>query len=179
MTIRGQRIRKRTTHAGTAVEPLTTVQPRWDPGAPLLDVTPGKWLQQRLWNWGPGSTRQGVAVGCLVPEGFEAYARVLHPAWGDTEHGPEPVRWSVIASWTGSTVHPLMQFHRIAKLPAYPGLRAPTWGSVPFEGSLPAAEGERLVASLRAFTATPDRCYSVCRKGLVCRSSMRLPMCPG
>lgn len=132
---------------------------RWDPGAPLHDVTPGTWLQQRLWTWGPGSSRQGVAVGCVVPAGFEAYARVLHPAWRETERGLEPVRWSEVASWSGRTVHPMMQFHRIANLPAHPGQRAPTWGGVPSEGSLPAAEGQRLVAILRAFTATPDRCY--------------------
>ncbi len=101
---------------------------------------------------GPGSNRQGLAVGSLVPEGFEAYARVLHPATSETERGFESVRWSVIASWTGRTVHPLMQFHRIADLPAFPGHRAPKWGFVP-------SEGERLVAILRAHTATPDRCY--------------------
>ena len=122
-------------------------------------MTAGTWLQQDLWTWGPGSQRQGLAVGCVVPTGFEAYARVLHPAWRETERGLEPVRWSEIASWTGSTVHPMMQFHRIANLPAYPGQRAPTWGRVPTEGSLPAAEGKRLVAILRTFTATPDRCY--------------------
>lgn len=132
---------------------------RWDPGPPLLDVSPGTWLQERLWTWGPGSPRQGVAVGCLVPEGFQAYARVLHPAGRETDGGFEAVRWWEIASWTGRTVHPLMQFHRIANLPAFPGHRAPPWGTVPLEGSLPTAEGERLVAILRAFTATADRCY--------------------
>jgi hypothetical protein len=71
----------------------------------------------------------------------------------------KPVRWSEVASWTGTTVHPLMQFHRIAKLPAFPGHRRPNWGAVPSEGELPSAEGERLVAILRAHTATPDRCY--------------------
>jgi len=135
------------------------VERRWDPGAPLRDVTPGIWLQQGLWTWGPGSQRQGVAVGCLVPTGFEAYARVLHPAWRETERGPETVRWSEIASWTGATVHPAMQFHRIARLPAHPGQRSPTWGTVPTGGSLPVAEGDRLAAILRAFTATRHRCY--------------------
>ncbi|MDD9995447.1 MAG: hypothetical protein OXS35_06855, partial [Dehalococcoidia bacterium] len=32
---------------------------------------------------------------------------------GDEER---PVRWSTVASWTGRTVHPLMQFERIAGL---------------------------------------------------------------
>src|SRR5207244_3558519 len=80
---------------------------RWDPGRPLLDMSPGRWLQERLWIWGAGSNRQGVAVGSLVPEGFEAYARVLHPATSETERGFESVRWSVMASWTRRTVHPL------------------------------------------------------------------------
>src|SRR5437879_1633436 len=51
----------------------------WDPGEPLADVSPGMWIQERLWSWGPGSSRQGVAVGCIVPEGFEAYARLFLP----------------------------------------------------------------------------------------------------
>ncbi|MDQ6884551.1 MAG: hypothetical protein M3077_10020 [Candidatus Dormibacteraeota bacterium] len=93
-----------------------------------------------------------------MPEGFEAYGRVLHPASRETERGFEPVRWSMIASWTGRTVHPLMQFHRIANLPIFPGHR-PTWGFVPSEGEMPSAEGERLVGILRAHTATLDRCY--------------------
>lgn len=129
---------------------------RWDPGEPLLDMSPGRWLQELLWTWGPGSERQGLAVGCLVPQGFEAYARLLHPAHRKTEHGWESVRWSEVASWTGSTAHPLMQFSRIAKLSRS---QYPAWGTLPSQGSLPAAECERLVAILRAFTPTPDRCY--------------------
>lgn len=132
---------------------------QWDPGRPLLDVSPGRWLQERLWTWGSSSNRKGLAVGCLVPEGFEGYARVLHPAWRQTEAGFQPVRWSEIASRTGRSVHPLMQFHRIANLPAFPGWRFPDWGMVPSEGKLPVAEGDRLIAILRVHTATPDRCY--------------------
>src|SRR5439155_6931668 len=44
------------------------------------------------------------------PAPTEIYTLSLHDAL--------PIfRWSVIASWTGRTVHPLMQFHRIADLP--------------------------------------------------------------
>jgi len=132
------------------------VEHGWDPGEPLPDVAPGRWLQERLWAWGPGSKRQGVAVGCLVPQGFGAYARVLHPAGRQTERGLESVRWSAVASGTGATSHPLMQFSRIAKLRLH---EYPSWGMPPSEGELPAAEGERLVAILREFTGTADRCY--------------------
>jgi len=47
--------------------------------------------------------------------------------------------------------------HREAAGPSRP--TGAEWGRVPTEGSLPAAEGKRLVAILRTFTATPDRCY--------------------
>ena len=91
-----------------------------------------------------------------MPEGFESYGRVLHPAQRQTERGLEPVRWSTVATWTGRAAHPLMQFHRIANLSWH---ESPTWGMLPSEGSLPPAGAEALVAILRTFTATPDRCY--------------------
>jgi len=133
-------------------------------------VTAGTWLQQDLWTWGPGSQRQGLAVGCVVPTGFEAYARVLHPAWRETERGLEPVRWSEIASWTGSTVHPMMQFHRIAKLPAHPGQRAQNG-----EGFRPKARflPPRASASLRSSELSrppPIAATSASGKALACRS---------
>jgi len=81
---------------------------------------------------------------------------VLHPAGRQTERGLESVRWSAVASGTGATSHPLMQFSRIAKLRLH---EYPSWGMPPSEGELPAAEGERLVAILREFTGTADRCY--------------------
>jgi hypothetical protein len=132
------------------------VKQQWQPREPLRDISPGIWLQDRLWSWGPGSGRDGVAVGCLVPEGYESYGRVLHPAGRQTERGLEPVRWSAVASWTGRTAHPLMQFHPVANL-SWP--ESPSWGSPPSNGSLPAAEAQTLVDILRTFTTTPDRCY--------------------
>ena len=67
-----------------------------------------------------------------------------------------PVRWSTVASWTGRTAHPLMQFDRVANL-SWP--ESPSWGPPPSNGSLPAAEAQTLVDILRTFTTTPDRCY--------------------
>ena len=128
----------------------------WDPGDPLRDLSPGRWIEERLWAWGDGSGRDGVPIGCLLPEGFEAYARLLHPARRQKGSDLEPVRWSQMASRTGRTAHPLMQFPRIANLPLN---EFPDWDMPPSEGEIPAAEAERLVANLRPFTSTPDRCY--------------------
>ena len=93
------------------------------------------------------------------PDGFPAYARVLHPAYLDGNR-ERPVRWSTVASWTGRTVHPLMQFARIANLGEdLPDIyKDPAWGSRPQEGSIPDRECRTLVEVLRDFTSTPGSC---------------------
>ena len=49
-------------------------------------------------------------LGTVIPQGFDAYARILHPAPG--AFGAE-VRWSEVAAWNEKTVHAEMQFHAI------------------------------------------------------------------
>ena len=95
-----------------------------------------------------------------MPDGFSAYARVFHPAYLDDSR-EQPVRWSTVASWTGRTVHPQMQFERIANLSEDPGdiYQDPPWGSYPQHGSIPENECLTLVDVLRGFTSTPDQCY--------------------
>ena len=119
----------------------------------LQDVAPARWIEERLWPWGHSSGTPGVRVGSILPEGFAAYARVLHPA--RRGGGKEPVRWATVASWTGRTVHPLMQFGGIANLP-YP--YHPSWGEPPIHGRLPHDECRANVKLLREFTATPESC---------------------
>ena len=69
-----------------------------------------------------------------------------------------PVRWSTVAGWNGRTVHPQMQFGRIANL-SDPHHRKPTWGSRPVEG-WSSSEGCRAIAEvLGEFTSTRNRCY--------------------
>ena len=118
----------------------------------LTDLSQARWVEERLWTW-----KTQVLLGALLPDVFPAYARVLHPASLGSSGEAEPVRWSTVASWTGATVHPRMQFGNIAKLP-YP--YEPSWGEAPEEGIFPGAECRALVELLREFTATPDTCYS-------------------
>ena len=73
----------------------------------LEDKSEALWVEKSLSEFGK--------LRSLLPEGFSAYARLFHPAYLDDYQG-QPVRWSTIASWTGRTVHPLMQFERIANL---------------------------------------------------------------
>ncbi len=116
------------------------------------DVSGAKWVKESLSNFG--------TVRAILPSGFPAYARLFHPAYldGDVE---QPVSWSTVASWTGRTVHPLMQFERIAGLSEDPNhmYPDPPWGSHPRIGSIPERECRTLVETLRSFTSTPGNCF--------------------
>ena len=129
----------------------------------LEDTSPVDWVVESLWPaW--SKTDNGdiaVRVGAFVPEGFEAYARVFHPAYRrvDVHAAWEDVRWSTVASWNGRVVHPEMQFHRIANLPDSPTYPDPGWGIRPMRGYLPEREGQIMVEELKEFTSTPEICY--------------------
>lgn len=87
----------------------------------LTDVAVGDWLLERVGDWG---RVEGVAG-----TGFEAYARILHPvpttrvdlSTAD-EWGMHPVLeesrwpWSQVAARQGLTMHPLVQWNRLADL---------------------------------------------------------------
>ena len=117
---------------------------------------PANWIKERLGDW---ASEKGRFVGSLVPEGFEAYARVFHPAklW-KADRSWEQVRWSTVASWNGKVVHPQMQFCRIANLDVHLDEK-PSWGRIPFYGMLPEDECQVLISVLKGFTSTPERCY--------------------
>ena len=117
---------------------------------------PANWIKERLGDW---ASEKGMFVGSVVPEGFEAYARVFHPAelW-KADRSWEQVRWSTVASWTGKVVHPQMQFWRIANLDVHLH-EEPSWGRIPFYGMLPEDECQALISVLKGFASTPERCY--------------------
>ena len=101
-------------------------------------------------------------VGSLVPPVFEAYARVLHPAWRRDESGQEvEVAWAQVAAANGRQAHAGMEWVAITGSWKYhhgqaqPGV----WDGEPVQGSLPGAQGEALVAVLARFTATAQECF--------------------
>jgi hypothetical protein len=63
----------------------------------------GAWMMPRL------AGEIGSVTG-QVPTGFEAYARIFHPAW-DSEWNP--VRWTEVATICGTRAHREMQWHAI------------------------------------------------------------------
>jgi hypothetical protein len=91
-----------------------------------------------------------------LPEGFKAYARVLHPA----EDGVgRSVRWADVAAWSGVALGPDSLFCDIA-VPRRAVTTEPPWsGQGPRAGALYLPDAEALAGVLGAFTATPTRCF--------------------
>ena len=123
-------------------------EPHWS-----SDVQQADWIGPRLAPWGGDHT-----AAIVVPTGFAAYARVLHPA-GIPEHGERLVRWADVAAWSGIPLRPDAQFHSIALPPADPGEPPPYDSQGPREGSLYQPDAEVLAAILRDWTATPEDCW--------------------
>lgn len=66
------------------------------------DPAPAAWIRSRLTGaWG--------SVTGTVPEGYDAYARLLHPVESDDGEWS----WAHVAADTGATIHPLVQWHRL------------------------------------------------------------------
>jgi hypothetical protein len=108
----------------------------------VFDLSPAAWVRERL-------TTFGVNVASVIPEGFERYGRILHPARRDGR----PVSWSEVAAHNSRAVHPEMQWHAISGLP--PGEPGAPWDEGPMAGSIPEDLTGVLVEHLRSHTTTP------------------------
>jgi hypothetical protein len=122
--------------------------PRWS-----SDVHRADWIAPRLASW-----EDEYTITIVVPAGFEAYARVLHPV-ETAENGDRLVRWAEVAAWSAMPLRKDAQFHSIALPPtARPG--PPPYGSQgPQEGCLYLPDAEVLAAIGRDWTATPQDCW--------------------
>jgi len=122
--------------------------PRWS-----SDVRQADWIARALTPWEGDYTITGV-----IPAGFEAYARVLHPV--DTpENGGSLVRWADVAAWSGMPLRPDAQYHSVALPPTDPGGSPPGDGQSPLEGSLYTGDAMALASIAREWTATPQDCW--------------------
>jgi hypothetical protein len=120
---------------------------------PTADPTSADWIVERIHPF-------GTDVGSVIPEGFEAYARLFHRAWRVLGGDPVPVKWSEVAAATERVAHPRMQWERVSGVPPHqPSPRPDVWDHEPDEGHLPRSYVERLVDLLGGYTATPDRVW--------------------
>jgi hypothetical protein len=124
----------------------------WQSLRPSDRVEVADWIREQLHPFAQD-------VGSVVPSGFEAYARIFHPASTSRDWKEAEVRWSEVAAWSGRAVHPEMQFHAIAA-PIDPGRAASSpWSGEPRLGVLSDIQTSALVALLSRFTSTPDDCW--------------------
>jgi hypothetical protein len=121
--------------------------PGWSDAA-----TEAAWIGGRLAPFG------ACRVTSVVPGGFGAYARVLHPA-EEPGRGDRLVRWAEVAAWSGTPLRAGAQFHTVALPPVRPAGDAPWSGQGPRQGSLYPPDAEALAGIVRDWTQTPERCW--------------------
>lgn len=119
------------------------------------DLSPSEWILPRLL---PSilERARGTPVGAVVPTGYPAYVRVLHPL-GDESHQPS-VSWREIADRNGRIYHPLMQFQRIG-VPVGEVVGPFRGSDQPSPGHLSKEMCNVLYSALTAWTSTPEDCW--------------------
>lgn len=101
----------------------------------------------RCADWiGPRLARFGGSVGAVVPTGFEAYARVLHPVM--LSQGGGMLSWAEVAQRTGRQLHARAQFWRIAGRTAIDAVQSGWREGAPRAGELDRATQTELIATL-------------------------------
>ncbi len=122
--------------------------------APATWTTPTE-----AWDWIAGRVGPFAnSVTSVVPAGFSAYARILHPA-EEPATGHRLVRWSEVARWSGVALRPDAQFHTVALPEVHPKAPAPWRSQGPAHGRLFLPDAEVLAEILRHHTTTPEECY--------------------
>lgn len=135
---------------------------------PVADPSAGSWIAPRLHGF-------GGRVHSVVPDGFAAYARILHPAADETGRD---IRWSEVCRQTGRTAHALMQWTSIAGVVEHVSTegrwprRHPVsrqtqeWqGSEPRVGHAPPSVLAPVLDVLDAVTAPGSDCWSALWEG--------------
>jgi hypothetical protein len=126
--------------------------PAWPPEVELqTDLEPSRWIAPRLTPW---DAVVGSPVTLVVPSGYPAYVRVLHPASRAME--PQPTcTWREVVDWSGRTYHPTMQFERIS-VPARTGTGPLPFNRPPRVGNLKERLCESLYEALAPWTTNAD-----------------------
>jgi hypothetical protein len=116
-------------------------------------VDEADWMAERLL-----APDEGV-VASIVPGGFDAYVRLLHPIGAGTNPDGIRLRWSEVATWSGQTLHRDSQFHAIAVSPDESEQPPPWHSAKPPQGSLDPEDAVVLIDVLGRHTGTPTRCW--------------------
>lgn len=125
-----------------------------NPDAPAMsdDVSATDWIRGRLSPW------DSRAVTSIIPSGFEAYVRILHPVQLPRD-GVPIVRWADVSRWSGVPLHPRIQWHEVALPETIPPTEPPWRSQGPGQGTLFFSDAEALIEDLTPYTSTPQECY--------------------
>ncbi|MGH3318116.1 MAG: hypothetical protein ACRDO0_18390 [Nocardioidaceae bacterium] len=116
---------------------------------PSTRVSEADWYGAALVGWG--------TVESVIPQGFAAYARILHPPSGPAG---ERARWADVAHWSGTVLHPLAQFSALAGRWEYDQRDGIGWpGDDPLVGCLDLGQLRLLCGILAGHTTTPSACW--------------------
>ena len=96
----------------------------------------------------------GSSMAAIVPNGFDAYVRLLHPAIGTND---EPMRWDDVAAKSRRTMHRLAQFEAINR--AWLTVADSPANEPPRDGNLVPHSLKALCATLAGHTRTPQSCF--------------------
>jgi len=117
-----------------------------------VNVAAADWIRERL------SAPTNYVVSSIVPGGFAAYARILHPVQ-EPRDGSALVRWADVSRWSGVAMRPQIQWCEVALPEATPATEPPWRNQGPREGSLFVPDAEALVDDLLASTPGAESCY--------------------
>lgn len=107
------------------------------------EVAAADWIVERLHSFASD-------VGSLIPEGFEAYARVLHPHRRVGQDRRIKVRWADVAREADTVIGPTVQLDELNPSPAIES---------PLVGTLERDELDALVDLLAHHTDSPQSCW--------------------
>ena len=120
--------------------------------------------------WLVDALSEKATVDSLVPQGFECYARILHPAWNCRMEAGRllrtPLTWSSVAAIRNRKAHRLMQWSQVNVLPP---LEDPVLDALldagctvidnPDEGTLPIEVASPLGEVLASHSPKPKFCW--------------------
>ena len=102
-------------------------------------------------------------VASIVPDGFQAYVRILHPSRGPND---QLSTWAEVAARSGRTMHRLAQYHAIEQPPASVDLQSRSYEQVihglvnpPDNGSLQSDLFPTLCEILAEHTTRKELCF--------------------
>ncbi|MFE1442589.1 hypothetical protein [Streptomyces sp. NPDC058739] len=119
------------------------------------DLGPAEWIGK-----GPSEHWSLGKVAGVAAPGFDACARVLHPA----SLGERPVRWDTVAAAYGRELGPLTDWYEVIgadrdyQQAAEYGLSG-VWDEHPAEGPTPPEVADALIPVLARHTGTAERCW--------------------